>query len=154
MQGNLQILYIKIGAEYEPIGCLTSNDFNLSVETFDTTTRVDGLWANSLPDVGSYQISIQGILDLTKRSGQTVELLTRNRSAFEWATGSEGVYYRNGIGYFASYSDSAPVNSKITFSATIIGKGNYNLTLPSSVGLQSNNDELLQADNNQGLNTD
>ena len=154
MQGNLQVVYIKIGTFFEPIGCLTSNDFDLSIETFDTTTRVDGLWNNSLPDSASYQISLQGILDLTKRSGQTVEIFARNRTIFDWALGSNGVYYRTGKGYFSSYSDTAPVNNKITFSALIIGKGSYELILPQQFALQANTTEALEVNETQGLNTD
>ena len=155
MEGNKKIIYIKFGLDFEPIGCLTSNDFTLDVNTFDTTTRVDGYWSNSIPESRSYSFSMEGIYDLTKRSGQTLEELAKEGTTFEWAVGFNGVFYRKGFGFITNFNNSDPVNSKSVFSCSVVGKGDYELIIPELTNaLQSNENEALEADNNEALNTD
>lgn len=155
MKGNHKIIYIKIGLNFEPIGCLTSNSFSLETATFDTTTREDGYWRNSIPDSQGYSFDMSGVYDLSKKSGQVIEELAKNRTVFEWAVGFEGVFYRKGLGFITSFTNDDPVNSKSLFSATVVGKGDYELIIPIEElsALQANTDEALEVNTDEALNT-
>ena len=60
--GNLKLLYLYVGGEYFPIGCLTSNSFSETSDMLDTTTRQNANgWKTSIPTNQSYNISFSGI---------------------------------------------------------------------------------------------
>lgn len=128
--GAYKILSIKVAAVYFPIGCLTSNSFSEGVEMIDTSTRdnTNG-WKSSKPTAQSYSISFSGLLTFDDRGAtvityEEIKLLKRARTKIEWQiASSEGGDTETGEGYFTSLSDSAEIDSFLSFTGNIQGYG-------------------------------
>ena len=130
LNGTYKLLYIKVGTEFFPIGCLTDNSFSESVEMMQTTTRDNpNGWGSSIPTSQSYSISFSGILE-TSDLGSTViryrdlKDLKRARTKIEWQImSSKGGDTDSGYGYITSLGDSAAIDEFITFTGEIEGYG-------------------------------
>ena len=128
--GNLKLLYLYVGGEYFPIGCLTSNSFSEQSDMLDTTTRQNANgWKTSIPTNQSYNISFSGLSTITDNSGtiltyDDLQTLKREKTKISWKTNSEKLAYSDfGEGYISSISNGAAVDENITFSAEIVGYG-------------------------------
>lgn len=128
--GTYKLLYIKVGTDFFPVGCLTENSFSENVEMLNSTTRenTDG-WQSSIPTLQSYSISFSGVLDTEDRGGTvityaSIKTLKRSRSKIEWKImSSEGGDTDQGYGYFTSLSDSASMEEYVSFNGEIEGFG-------------------------------
>ena len=132
INGTYRILFIKWVDEFLPIGCLTSDSFEESVDMLDTTTRDNQGWKTSTPTNQNYNISFDGVLintnftggDTTKVSYDRLRILKRNRTLIEWKIQDFlGIFKDTGKGYITNLSDSANLDEFITFSASIVGYG-------------------------------
>ena len=128
--GNLKLLYLYIGGEYFPIGCLTSNSFSETSDMLDTTTRQNANgWKTSIPTNQSYNISFSGVTTTSDKGGtiltyDDLQTLKREKTKISWKTFSEVPLYSDfGEGYINSISNDAAVDENITFSAEIVGYG-------------------------------
>ena len=130
MNGTYKILYIYFVDDYYPIGCLTENSFSEGVQVINSTVRTntDG-WGSSRPTTQNYNISFSGALSEDDRGGTIVTYpdltgLKRSRTQIQWRiNSSEGGDTEQGNGYITSLSDSAAVDSTVTFSGEIVGVG-------------------------------
>lgn len=92
INGEDRILFIKINANWLPIGCLTDNSMQESIEMIDTTTRDNAGWSTSTPLVQSYSISFSGLqLNSTVVGGNfniasydKLKQLKRDRILLDW----------------------------------------------------------------------
>lgn len=132
INGTYRILFIKWDDEFLPIGCLTSDSFDESVDMLDTTTRDNQGWKTSTPTNQSYNISFDGVLinsnftggDSSKVSYDRLRVLKRNRTLIDWKIQDFlGIFKDTGKGYITNLSDSANLDEFITFSASIVGYG-------------------------------
>tara|TARA_R110002012_G_C11541392_1_gene601455 strand:- start:587 stop:1048 length:462 start_codon:yes stop_codon:yes gene_type:complete len=132
INGTYRILFIKWDDEFLPIGCLTSDSFEESVDMLDTTTRDNQGWKTSTPTNQSYNISFDGVLinsnftggDTSKVSYDRLRVLKRNRTLIDWKIQDFlGIFKDTGKGYITNLSDSANLDEFITFSASIVGYG-------------------------------
>jgi hypothetical protein len=128
--GTDKLLFLYIDNVYVPIGCLTSNSFSEESEMLGTTTRQNaGGWKTSIPTLQSFNISFDGIVSKTNKSGSIVsyddlQTLKRTKIKVDWKTSSEKVGYSDfGMGYINVLSNNAEIDSFISFSAEIIGYG-------------------------------
>ena len=126
--GIYKVLYIKVSTEWFPIGCLTSNSFSESVSMLGTTTRdnTNG-WETSVPTTQSFNISFSGLLTFDDRGAtvityEEIKVLKRARTLIEWKIeSSEGGDTESGYGYITSLSDSAEIDSFLSFTGEIKG---------------------------------
>lgn len=125
-KGDIRILHLKVDDEYVPIGCLTTNGFQETTETVDTTTRASGGWKTSIPATQSFNITFEGIRELadsTILSYNDIRTLKRNRTRIEWGLSEEGNIVDEGFGYLTEISETAAIGEFISFSGNILGYG-------------------------------
>lgn len=127
--GVYKVLYIKSAGTYFPVGCLTDNNFQESVETISTTTRdnPDG-WETDRPTKQRYSIDFSGVVDIVDNpatlSYRDIQSLKRNRTLVEWKIeNAKGDDIDYGSGHITSLSDTAPIEEFISFSGNIKGYG-------------------------------
>lgn len=132
LQGDYDLLYLLIDAEYIPIGCLETHSFSESSDTIDTTTIDNAGWKTSIPTNQSYSITFDGLsvisneATITKYSYDLLVALKRNRTLISWKEiyDREGKYReQTGQGYIIEISEQSPAGELIGFSATIEGYG-------------------------------
>jgi hypothetical protein len=61
VQGNDRILFIKRGDNFQPVGCLTTNGLDESIEFLPTTTRNSEGWETQRPTTQGYSINFEGL---------------------------------------------------------------------------------------------
>ena len=132
VNGEDRILYVKINGAYLPIGCLTDNSFDESVDFLDTTTRDNGGWKTSRPLNQQYSIPFNGVqVNSTLAGGNfnvasydKLKQLKRNRQLIDWKI--QGTFYPivdYGKGYIGSISEANAVGEFMTFTGSIAGYG-------------------------------
>ena len=132
INGEDRILFIKINANWLPIGCLTDNSMQESVEMIDTTTRDNAGWSTSTPLVQSYSISFSGLqLNSTVVGGNfniasydKLKQLKRDRILLDWKI--QGTVYPivdYGKFYINELSEANTVGEFMSFSGTATGFG-------------------------------
>ena len=151
VNGLYSIFYIDIGEGFKPVACLTSNDFEESVETLNSTTRDNQGWATQVLTNQSYGINLSGIAkntifggDDTKYSYDILKLIKRNRSLFDWKlTNVINGDIDAGKGQIISLKSSYQIDEFISFDVSIQGYGVTTSTneTPIDGGL----DNILQA---------
>lgn len=127
-KGETVILYIKDGLVYKPIGCLTNNSSDESVEMLQTTTRQSGGWQTSLPTTQDLTINFEGLQSLVDDTDTLtyLELKVKKRSKerVEWQLkASDDSFVETGYGYINAISDSSPAGDFLTFTGTIQNYG-------------------------------
>jgi len=162
INGTDRILYIKWNDEFLPIGCLSSDSFDESVDMLDTTTRDNQGWKTSTPTNQSYNISFDGLVintnfnggDFTKVSYDRLRVLKRNRTLIEWQIKDNNLtFVDSGFGYITNLSDSANLDEFVTFSGSIVGYGQPNSTSEQSFTLQDGEENIVQDGNNNDIIT-
>ncbi len=128
INGTYKILYIKVSGNYFPIGCLTSNSFEETADMMPTTVRGSSNgWQSSRPTKQRYSISFSGIMDIENEnivSFRDLQGYKRNRTLLEWKIeSSEGDDIDYGSGHINSLSDTAEMESFISFSGGLEGFG-------------------------------
>lgn len=126
--GTYKLLEIKYDGIFYPIGCLTSNSFNEKSDTLETTTREnEGGWKTSIPTNQSYNISFSGLSTKTDKGNTIIPYYVlkefkRDKTRVEWKIRSEREgYFETGFGYITSLSDSAEIDSFISFNGEMQG---------------------------------
>lgn len=113
--------------------CLTSNALSVTVNGVDVTSKCSGNWADSIPTTASWSISADGQAvslepgDLaTKQSNDEIFDIATNMQSV-WAafmdTTPGSTYYRVGVIFFSSLTETAGTNTAFTFSTTLTGRG-------------------------------
>ena len=162
INGTYRILYIKWEDDFLPIGCLTSDSFEESSETIDTTTRDNAGWTTSVPTNQSYSISFEGLIintnfnagDFTKISYDRLRVLKRSRTLIEWKTQDTNlVFVDSGYGYITDLSDSANIDEFISFSATIQGFGAPNSTTAQVLDITDGQGNNIEDGNENTIQT-
>ena len=134
--GTYKLLYIYNVDDYYPIGCLTSNSISESAEVLEATTRGNSNgWTSIVPTAQSFSIGFSGVLEYTDRGGTiitygTLKGLKRSRTKIQWRiVNSDGSGETDqGEGYLTSLSESAEMNSFVTFDGEIQGTGDPSTT--------------------------
>lgn len=127
--GYERILYILISGVWTPIGCLTSNGMEESVEFLPSTVRDSGGWRTIRPTNQSYSIDFAGIQyntdgDLTKISYDRLKELKRNRTLIQWKLEAlDSLLIDLGYGYITDIGEQAPTGELLSFEGTIQGYG-------------------------------
>lgn len=162
INGTNRILYIKWDDVFLPIGCLTSDSFEESVEMLDTTTRDNGGWKTSVPTNQSYSISFDGLLintyfnggDFNKISYDRLRVLKRNKTLIDWKIEDlDKTFVDTGKGYIVSLSDSSNIDEFITFNASIEGYGEPISTTEISFTLGDGESNIIQDGNDNNIIT-
>lgn len=162
INGTSRILFIKWDDEFLPIGCLSSDSFNETSETIDTTTRDNEGWKTSVPTNQSYDISFEGLVintnfnggDFGKISLDRLEVLKRDRILIEWKSQDEKLtFIRTGFGHIMNLSDSAPLDEFITFTGTIQGYGKPVSSSAQQFFINDGNENLVQDGNDNLITT-
>lgn len=162
INGTNRILYIKWDDVFLPIGCLTSDSFEESVEMLDTTTRDNGGWKTSVPTNQSYSISFDGLLintyfnggDFDKISYDRLRVLKRNKTLIDWKIEDlDKTFVDTGKGYIVSLSDSSNIDEFITFNASIEGYGEPISTTEISFTLGDGESNIIQDGNDNNIIT-
>ena len=128
INGDIELLYFKIDGIYTPIGCLTSNSFNEEVDMLNTTTRQDAGWESSRPTMQRYSISFAGLVTDDINFGNVVSYasirnLKRQRTLIDWKISRGNGYDDYGQAYITNVSDSAEVESFVSFEGSMVGYG-------------------------------
>ena len=116
---------------WKPIGCLTSNTINETIETLSTTTRANNGWSTQITSNQSYTISFSGVqrLDQTSQTLNfqgfvSVKTLKRNGTLIQWKIEDiENGTIEIGDGYITEISDVSDVGGFATFDGVITGYG-------------------------------
>ncbi len=125
--GDNRILFIRIENDFIPIGCLTDNSFEESVELIDTTTTQNNGWKTAIPTNQAYSITFSGLQ--TDESGvysyNRLKLLKRERELISWRiqapTNPINIDY--GVAYITSISETTPTAEFNTFTGSLTGYG-------------------------------
>lgn len=130
--GDVSILYIKFGSEFQPVACLTENSLSENVEELETTTVQNNGWKTSVPTNQKYNLSLSGLLindmniSTDKISLYKLRELKRERIIFDWEIRKQlgNVEVKDyGKAFIQSISESAPVGEFISFEASLVGFG-------------------------------
>lgn len=132
--GALRVLYIReVGGSYLPIGCLTSNGIQESIDALPTTTRLDQGWKTFRPTIQQYTIPFAGLQEVSV-GGSTIisydwlKTLKRSRTLIEWKLEGVGIAapleVDTGRGYITELAEEAPVGDNLSFNGLITGSGN------------------------------
>lgn len=160
VNGADRILYVKIGENYVPIGCLSSNSFAETSEMIPTTTRDNKGWATSRPVNQNYTISFDGLqLNSTLVGGNfnvasydKLKTIKRGSILIEWKL--QGTVYPvvdYGFGYITELSEAAVVNEFMSFTGTITGYGEPMITSLGTVLLNDGNPNTVIATDETAL---
>jgi hypothetical protein len=146
-KGDVRILSIRVEGEYVPVGCLTSNNLEESVETLPTSTRASGGWRTSVPTTQEYSIPFEGVQehdDITILNYTDLKQLKRNRTRIEWQIDGGGLNIDTGYGYITNINESNQTGEFLLFSGTIQGYGEPTLVLLNGDLWQDGNIMLFQ----------
>lgn len=132
-------LYVNMGDDTTPdwklIGCSTSDGFNVNTDNVEIATKCNGGWKENLPDTSSWEFSNAGYAESEPADGETsivtAESLAHSKEVkpFKIANTDE-TYYRKGLGYISSYSETADIGDYLQFELTVTGTGDYETTPP------------------------
>ncbi len=129
INGTYKVLSIKQDDVYLPIGCLTENSFEESVDMLDTTTRDNSNgWKTSRPVGQQYSISFSGLVTAESLIGGVVTYndlrnIKRGRQLIEWKVEADVGATEYGGGYINNLSDTAAIDEFVSFSGSIVGFG-------------------------------
>lgn len=127
INGSERILYILDEFGYMPLGCLTSNSFNETVDLLDTTTRISNGWKTSRPTSQSFTVDFEGVQilnQLDKVSYFELKHKKRNRELLQFKISNvDGTNVEVFKGYIKELGEAANVDELITFSGLIDGFG-------------------------------
>lgn len=146
INGSYNVLYIKWGGEFLPVGCLTSDSFSEDSEMVDAMTMNSASWKTSRPTNQSYNISFEGLVkntnsaggDSTELSLDRLRVLKRSRTLIEWKTqDSNLLFIDSGLGYITSLSKDSNIDEFISFNASIEGFGAPYSTSSNEFNLQN-----------------
>lgn len=146
-KGDVRILSILSESEYVPVGCLTSNNLEESVETLGTTTRASGGWKTSVPTNQEYSIPFEGVQEHDEEGILTytdLKTFKRNRTRIQWKISGGGLPEDTGYGYIISINESNTVGEFLLFSGTIQGYGEPTIVLLAGDLWQDGNEMLFQ----------
>lgn len=129
MKGDIRLLYIND----VPVGCLTTNSFDESIDMIDSTGSSNG-WVGVRPNLQKYSISFEGYQintnasfggDDTKLSYDSLKQIKRDRVKIDWKIDDAfGGLADVGEGYLISLSEQAGSGDEVlTFSGQIVGFG-------------------------------
>lgn len=155
--GEDRILFVRINGVFLPIGCLTDNSMEESVEFIDTTTRDNKGWNTSRPLNQQYTLSFSGLQVNSTVTGGTFSLasydklkeLKRDRQLLDWKI--QGATYPvvdYGMCYLSSLSESNAVGEFITFSGAMTGFGRPKMASLTLVLANSGDTTLLTNNTN------
>jgi hypothetical protein len=134
-KANDKILSIEFQGSYFPIACATSNTFEESSDSINTTTRDNGGFKTSRPTNQEYSIPFQGVetqLDIIagKITYKDLQNFKKNRTLVSFRLGTQKII--EGRGYIFELSSESPVNDLVSFSGVLTGFGAYSDYDPST----------------------
>jgi TP901-1 family phage major tail protein len=140
IKGDNVILSIwdSVSEEYEPIGCLTSNEISFSREVIEAKTKCDA--GEVVRDGGSvsYELSFEGVdIEIENEKMEYNSLLfyisNANMEKLTWRL-STGVTpaFRYGTAVLTELTQTAPTDDNVTFSGTLSGSGVITTTDPKA----------------------
>jgi hypothetical protein len=139
LSGNESLLFIKIGQNYVPIGCLTDNSFSESTELLPTTTQQSEGWRTARAGIQSYQINFTGLQFFSLLNSPNLisldrlQLIKRNRTVVQWEEVRGNNLVQRGRGIIVELTAENPVNQDATFSGVIQGFGKPEMILQATV---------------------
>lgn len=148
--GEVRVLYILSEGDYVPVGCLTSNNLEETVEMIDTTTRESGKWSTSIPSTQSYNIPFEAVQehnDNSILSYTDLKVLKRARTKIQWEIRGGGLPEDSGYGYITDLNESNSVGEFLLFSGNIRGYGEPVLVLLVGDIYQNGNEMIFQNGN-------
>lgn len=152
-KGEDRILYLKLLGSWLPIACLTDNPFSETSEFIDTTTRDNGGWTTSRPNMQSYNISFNGLQLNTSVAGGTftvisydkLKQLKRSKTLLDWKIEGNFPVVDYGKAYIQELSEANAVDEFLTFSGSLVGFGIPLTTTKGTDVLNSGNpNEIIQ----------
>lgn len=131
VQGKNSILYIKWREDWVPISCEVSNTMSESSDMIDTTTRDNGGWKTSRPNIQSYSISFTGhtVLEIADSVLNYFELvkIKRSKTLIEWQRRTENRMIESGMAYISDINNAYETEGIATFDMTLTGFGSPRL---------------------------
>jgi TP901-1 family phage major tail protein len=113
------------------LGLSTSFDLSINAAEIDVTSKDSGGWKDVLSGLRDWSVSADGIISLSSdTNAEYLSGLITNRTQvnLRMSTETSGDGYWHGSAYVTSLSISAPMEDKVTFSATFVGDGQLTLT--------------------------
>lgn len=113
------------------IGLSTSCTLNRNVATIDATSKDSSGDTDIMPGLRDWSIDAEGIvaLDSVTNAEYLDGLVTgRTRVMLKFSTNTSGDGYWHGYAYITSLSITAPMEDKVTFSASFAGDGALTLS--------------------------
>ncbi|MDB4299638.1 hypothetical protein N9928_01155 [bacterium] len=129
VNGALDIISIKVGEDYLPIGCLTDNGFDENTDLLETTVRTNtNGWKSYVATGQDYSINLSGLVSKTSTevgfvTYYDIQKLKRDRTVIEWKKSGGLDLIEYGSGIITSLSNNSAIDEFISFSATIQGQG-------------------------------
>lgn len=129
-KADVDILYILVGENYYPIGCLTNNGFDDQSETVNTTTRDNEGWNTSIPTNQSYSINFDGIeTELDSITGlitfKDLQNLKITKTLVSYILGTLDGKRTEGRGYITNLTKESPAGDLVSFTGVLTGFGKY-----------------------------
>lgn len=104
----------------------TSHTLNVNMATIDVTSKDSAGWTDILPGLRDWSVDVEGFvaLDSTTNYDYLYGLFSgRTQVMLKLSTNVSSDDYWHGYAYLTSLSMAAPVEDKITFSASFSGDG-------------------------------
>lgn len=131
---------VAIPGNFEPVGCLSSNSWESSTTTTDTSSKCSGRFTSSLPGDKSATASGEGFA-ISDSDAITAGLINHNQlavldknSTIVWLAMFDTALntIRYGKAFITAYSDSAPRAEGQTFSVSFQIVGEWNVAVPTT----------------------
>ena len=112
------------------IACSTSNGLSISKELIDITTKCSSSWAENISGRKSWTIDIEGVYDTSlsenfdelfaDMNGTTASTIRITDGSTPVASGDNSYH---GSGFITELSLSAPMDDRVSWTATFVGNG-------------------------------
>lgn len=135
--GKNSILFLYVGTgtpSYLPIGCLTSNDYDESIDIKEGTPTKCNSTPSPIPGASKYSWNFDAVAEYGSASKATYDIvhgLMKEKNPVFW---KEEISLEDntklttfGKAYLTSFKRSNPVDGEITFSGTLDGIGETSL---------------------------
>ncbi len=113
------------------IGYSTSCTLNANIAMIDVTTKGSGGDTDNIPGVRDWSVDVEGVvaLDNSYNAEYLDGLRTgRTKVMLKFSTNTSGDGYWHGYAYITSLSITAPMEDKVTFSASFAGTDSLTLS--------------------------
>lgn len=121
-------------ADWRDVACITGNGLDSASDAINGDSKCG---TDQQPGVVSWSSSIEGFYEMdptaTQVSGQDLINIRQSKAFYNWRLrNADNSYYRGFYGYLSGYSEDAPFNDIVKFTAEVSVSGDLITVAPST----------------------